>query len=67
MPSYEWLQPDERNKRRSIADATDLLPSDGAWRGEIRVGGLRRCGASTWSESIPSSKRRPRPTRYKMP
>ncbi|MGY3508887.1 hypothetical protein [Bradyrhizobium lupini] len=41
MPSYEWLQPDERNKRRSIADATDLLPSDGAWRGEIRVGGLQ--------------------------
>jgi hypothetical protein len=41
MPSYEWLEPDERNKRRSIADATDLLPSDGAWRGEIRVGGLQ--------------------------
>ncbi|UPJ74512.1 hypothetical protein [Bradyrhizobium sp. 187] len=41
MPSYEWLQPGERNKRRSIADATDLLPSDGARKGEIRVVGLQ--------------------------
>lgn len=41
MPRYEWLQPDERTKRRSIADAIDLLPSDGAWRGEIRVSGLQ--------------------------
>ncbi|MBR0826151.1 hypothetical protein JQ596_11425 [Bradyrhizobium manausense] len=41
MPSCEWLQHDQRNNRRSIADAIDVLPSDGAWTGEIRVGGLR--------------------------
>lgn len=41
MPRYEELQSDERTKRRSIADAINLLPSDGAWRGQIRVGGLQ--------------------------
>jgi hypothetical protein len=45
MPRYEWLQDDERNNRRSIADAIDILHSkagfDDAQTGTIRVGGLR--------------------------
>ncbi|MBR1295113.1 hypothetical protein [Bradyrhizobium ottawaense] len=40
MPPFEWLQPNECKNRRSIADAVNHLP-DGAWTGEIRVGGIR--------------------------
>jgi hypothetical protein len=45
MSRSEWLQHDQRNMRRTIADAIDVLRSkvvfDGARTAEIRVGGLR--------------------------
>ncbi|WP_128957109.1 hypothetical protein [Bradyrhizobium zhanjiangense] len=45
MPRYEWLQPDERKNRRSIADTIDVLHAhavfDGVRTVKIRIGGLR--------------------------
>ncbi|BBO11217.1 MULTISPECIES: hypothetical protein [Bradyrhizobium] len=45
MPHCEWLQPNERDNRRSIADAMDLLHQHAAFEGghtvKIRIGGLR--------------------------
>ncbi|GMO78009.1 hypothetical protein BwSG20_53220 [Bradyrhizobium ottawaense] len=45
MPHCEWLQSNERDNRRSIADAMDLLHQHAAFEGghtvKIRIGGLR--------------------------
>lgn len=45
MPHCEWLQPNERDNRCSIADAMDLLHQHAAFQGvhtvKIRIGGLR--------------------------
>ncbi|TWB59230.1 hypothetical protein [Bradyrhizobium sacchari] len=45
MPHCESLQPEERDNRRSIADAVDLLHQHAAFDGghtvKIRIGGLR--------------------------
>jgi hypothetical protein len=41
MPHYKSLKPDERTKRRSIADAIDLLHDEGARSARIQVDALQ--------------------------
>ncbi|MGY4234730.1 hypothetical protein ACVIIW_003677 [Bradyrhizobium sp. USDA 4449] len=45
MPRYQWLQQDQCDKRRGIADVIDLLHAEAVFdapdTGEIRVGALR--------------------------